>query len=192
MTNPILSRLANTWKRLSNPQADDLAIATLGAFVKDNEHEMASVVTALQAHIDLIHDEQIRNNIPVDRFAIVDRLITRLISNTNILASVAAQAQRSVATQKLSLDQVLFQIIEDSSEQFKLGRINVHCDIAKGLVLVCNAVALNAMVKGVISSVIDQCHEQETVMIVAGEHKRVDMRDLAACLFLYSLRFLHS
>ena len=39
---------------------EEMAMDTLTAFVRDAEHDSLAVVTALQAHIDLLHDEQVR------------------------------------------------------------------------------------------------------------------------------------
>ena len=62
MNNSIFSRISRLWNRRSRLQQEQRAIDTLTAFIRDAEHDVLSVVTSLQAHVDLLHDEQERKN----------------------------------------------------------------------------------------------------------------------------------
>ncbi len=172
MNNTMQAKLAKLWKRLSQTQDEDSAFDTLTAFVKDTEHELISVVTALQAHIDVLHDEQIRNQLPVERFAALDRAVTRIISDTNTLASVSEQAHKPLSTQKLTLEMLISEIVDETRSAFKKSQVTLSCNIAKGTTLIGNAGSMKSMIKGIVLTVLDKCHQTETLSIVGLTHKK--------------------
>jgi hypothetical protein len=157
---------------LSLLKPEEKAIDTLTAFVRDAEHDLLSVVTALQAHIDLLYEEQISNHMPVDRFAVLNRSIARLIADTTVLASVSELALAPRSKQKLLLEGLMQEIAAETRSAFSSSQVSLSCEIATGTTLFGNAGSLKVMIKGMVLTVLHKCHKLETVRIVGLTHKK--------------------
>lgn len=142
------------------------ALDTLTAFVRDTEHDLLSVVTALQAHIDLLHDELVRNHIPVERFAVLNRAVARLITDTTVLASIADIARIPRSKETLVLDSLMQEIAQETRAAFSKNQVSLSYDIAKGTTLVGDSVPLKAMIMGMVLAVLHKCPLLETVRVV--------------------------
>ena len=176
MNKSILTKLSDSWKRFTKSQPEEEALDTLSAFVKDTEHEMIAVVTALQAHIDLLHGEQIINRLSVDRFAVLNRAMDRLISDTSVLASVSDLAQTPLAVEKLTLKGLVQEIADETQPAFKKSQVSLSCDIAKNTTLTGNAGSLKIMITKIVLAILAKCHQMETVRIVGlTDNKRVSL-----------------
>src|SRR5690606_37957934 len=97
--------------------------------------------------IDLLHDEQVRNNMPVDRFAVLNRSIARLIMDTTVLASVSELAQTPRSKQRQTLEQLVQEIADETQSAFSNSQVSLSCEIVKGTSLIGNAGSLKTMIK---------------------------------------------
>lgn len=172
MKDSKLSLIGNSLKRFSWPEPEAKAIDTLTSFVRDTEHELLSVVTALQANIDLLYNEQLRNHLPVDRFSIVNRTITRLITDTNVLVSISELAKVPRSNQKQMLEGLMQEIAAETQLAFRNSQVSLTCDIAAGTTLIGQARSLKLMITGMLLAVLHECHKLEIVRIVGLTNKR--------------------
>lgn len=172
MTAAMLSKLSQSWKRLSRLQSEESALDTLSAFVKDSEHEMLSVITALQAHIDLLHDEQVRNKLPIARFDVLNHAVSRLVKGTGILATVSTEAKTPKPKTKQVLQKLVQDVVEETTAAFKLSKVSIKCDLAEGATLVGNADLLKIMIKEIILVILPTCQELDTLNIVGHSLKK--------------------
>lgn len=176
MNRSILTKLSDSWKSFNRNQPEEEAIDTLSSFVKDAEHEMLTVVTALQAHIDLLHNEQIANKLSVDRFAILNRTVDRLISDTSELVCVSELAHTPLAVTKLTLDELVHEIADETRSAFTESQVSLSCDIPKDTTLTGNAGSLKIMIKKIVLAVLHKCHAMETIKIVGlSKNERVSL-----------------
>ncbi len=156
--------------------SDGRTIETLTAFVLDAEHDILSVVTALQAHIDLLHDEFVRNHIPAERFGVLDQAMARLISDTTDLASVSELARAPRSKQPLMLETLMHEIAAETRSAFSKSQVSLSCEIAKGTTLLGDAVNVKTMVTKMVMSLLQRCRVLETLKIVGLTHnKRVSL-----------------
>ncbi len=172
MKNSMLRKLSNSWKGLHWCESEENEIDTLTLFVSDTEHELLSVLTALQAHIDLLRDAQVLNEMPVDRFTILDRAISRLTADATILASVAELAQAPRSKQKQMLAKLMQEIADETSMAFSNNKVSLSCDIAKGVTVPGNAGSLKKMITELVLSLLNKSHQQETIKIVGLKHNK--------------------
>src|SRR4029453_8993345 len=142
MNDSKLTVATNSRKRVPMLKPEETAIYTLTAFVRDAEHDLLSVVTALQAHMDLLYFDLVNNHMPVDRIAVMNRSIARLISDTTVLASVSELALASRSTEKLMLDGLMQEIAEETRSAFSSTQVSLSYHIAKGTSLFGNASSL--------------------------------------------------
>lgn len=173
MNDSILVMLSNSWKRLPWLQHEDPAITTLASFVLDVEHEMLSVITALQAHIALLRDEMVLNQIPLDRFTIINRAIDRLVEDTSILASVSELAQAPRSKQRPMLEGLMQEIAAETRSAFNTSQVSLSCNIDAGTTLIGDAESLKVMLTGIVLSVLSKCHKLETVKIVGLNYRNL-------------------
>jgi len=145
---------------------EEMAMDTLTAFVRDAEHDSLAVVTALQAHIDLLHDEQVRNHLPVDRFAVVNRAVARLLANTAVLASISELARAPQSKHKLLLEVLMQEIAAETRSAFSYSQVSLSCQIAPSATLTGNAAPLKSMITEMVLAVLQKCTSSETVRIV--------------------------
>lgn len=156
--------------------SDERAIDTLTAFVRDAEHDILSVVTALQAHIDVLHDEQVRKQMPIDRFAVLNRAITRLITDTTALAAISELARTPRSEQKVVLAVLMQEIAAELRSEFTKSRVLLSCDIATGTTLIGDVGPVKTMITAMVVALLHKCHFLETVRIVGlTDHKRVTL-----------------
>ncbi|MBZ0187630.1 MAG: hypothetical protein K8F91_15390 [Candidatus Obscuribacterales bacterium] len=171
MLNSILVRLSKVWNDHDRNQLEEPAIRTLTAFVRDTEHELYSVITALKAHIDLLHNEQKTSNLPIDRFVVIDRIIARLIADTAILSAVSELAIKPRANTSTNLNQVMQEIAEETRLEFSDRQVTLSYNIAAGTNLIGNSDSLKHMITGVIVTVLGNCKKSETLQVVSITNK---------------------
>jgi hypothetical protein len=172
MNNSILVMLANSWKRVPWLQPEERTIDTLTAFVRDAEHDILSAVMALQAHIDLLHDEQERNHMPVFRFAVLNRAIARIVTDITVLDAISELLLTPRSNQKQMLEGLMQEIAQETQSAFNTSQVLLSCNIATGTTLVGNSGALKVMIRGIVLAVLHKSHEFETVRIVGLTHKK--------------------
>lgn len=173
MNDSILVMLSNSWKRLPWMKQEDTPIMTLAAFVQDLEHEMLSVITALQANVDLLHDELVLDRMPADRFTIVNRAINRLVEDTTTLSAVAELAQAPRSKQKLMLDGLMQEIAAETQTAFSTSQVSLFCNIASGTTMLGDAGPLKVMLTGLVLNVLYKCHKLDTMKIVGSYSKNL-------------------
>jgi signal transduction histidine kinase len=155
---------------------EERAIDTLAAFVQDAEHDMLSVATALQAHIDLLHDEHVRNHMPADRFEVLNRNMARLVADMIDLASICEAAHTPRSRHKLMLQALMQEITAETRLAFSKSNVSLSCDIATGTTLTGDSDPVKSMITRVILSLLQKCQLLETVKIVGMTHnKRVSL-----------------
>ncbi len=171
-----LSKLA----RLSLPfpwlQADRKAMDILAAFVRDAEHEMKSVTTALQAHIDLLHHEQTQNHVSSERFKVLNRAVARLISDTSILASVTELTLTPRLNERFKLQGLMSEIANETKSNFSAQGVSITSNIPSSTSLIGSADALKLMLKETVLALLQECQKLETISITGKtEHKCVSL-----------------
>ena len=159
-------------RRFHAYQAPENAVETLTAFVRDTEHEILSVVTTLQAHIDLLHTEQLRYNLPLDRFTYINQSMDRLVADTISLGSVSELTKSPRSKQKQSLEHLVRDITEETRATFERNNVSLSCSIVKGTTLTGNANALKLIIKEVVLAVLQKCRQYETVRITGSSLKK--------------------
>lgn len=176
MIDSMLDKLSNLLKCLNPIQQEEARLDTLTALVRDAEQEILSVVTALQAHIDLLHDEHERDHLPVDRFVVLNRSMERLIADTTSLATVSELVQARRSTKKQSLERLMQEITQETLPAFEHSGVSLACQIAKGTILIGDADSLKILITEIILALLEKCHQLD-IMNVSGltERKRVSM-----------------
>lgn len=154
---------------------EEAPIMTLTAFVQDLEHEMLSVITALQANVDLLHDELVLDRMPADRFTIVNRAINRLVEDTTTLSAVSELARAPRSKQRLMLEGLMQEIAAETQMAFNTSQVSLSCNIASGTTVIGDAGSLKVMLTGLVLNVLYKCHKLETLTIV-GSHSRNRVR----------------
>jgi signal transduction histidine kinase len=149
---------------------------TLTAFLQDAEHDIMAVVTALQAHIDVLRDECLRNHMPADRFVVLNRSIARIVSDMSDLASISETANSPRSKHKLILEAIVQEITAETRAVFSNNSVLLACDIAEGTTLLGDPDPVKAMITRVVLSLLAKCKKLETVKIVGlRENKRVSL-----------------
>ncbi len=171
MNKSMLNKLSQLCKRMSESDSVD-GIDTLAAFIRDNDHEVLSVVTALQAHLDLLHDELLLKNWPVDRFVVINRAVARLIADTITLSSVSQLIQAPRTKQKQTLESLVQEIADETKSAFSKSHVSLNCNISQGTTLVGNARAIKIMIKELVLAVLHNCKQFETVTISGSTHNK--------------------
>ena len=100
----------------------DLAIDTLTSFVLDAEHDLLSVVTVIQAHIDLLRHEMVQNRLPVERVAMLSVSVARLVQNVTALAAVSEQTRQGRPNQRVVLSPLMDEVEAETRSAFSDGR----------------------------------------------------------------------
>jgi light-regulated signal transduction histidine kinase (bacteriophytochrome) len=172
MNDSKLPTVVNSWNLFPWLEPQEKAIDTLTAFIRDAEHELLSVVTALRAHIDLLYEEQVLNEQNVDRFSIVNQTIDRLITDGDVLASVSKLAQTPRTNQKQKLEELMQEIAVETRSAFSSKEVSLSCEIAAGTTLIGNAAPLKLMITGMLLAFLHKCHRLDTVRIVGVTNKR--------------------
>ncbi|MBI5174012.1 MAG: HAMP domain-containing histidine kinase [Candidatus Melainabacteria bacterium] len=160
------------WKCFGWLEPEEKAIDTLTAFINDSEHELIAVITALQANVDLIYEEQRRNHLELDKFTKVNRTIARLTKDTKVLASVAELAKAARSNSKQTLAQLMKEIARDTKAAFASSQVTLNCNIAEGTNLIGQFGALKLMITGMLLAVLHKCKRLDTVTIVGLTSKR--------------------
>lgn len=176
MNDSKMTAMGHLWKCFPRLEPEEKAIDTLTSFVRDAEHELLSVVTALQAHVDLLYDEQARDHRDVDRFCVVNRTIARLITDTNTLVYISEQAKAPRSNQKQMLEGLMQEIVSDTRSAFSISQVLLSCDIAAGTILIGNAGPLKLMITGMLLTVLNKCHKLDIIRVVgATDNRRVSL-----------------
>jgi hypothetical protein len=166
MNNSIFGLIRNLWKRTPRAQRDQQAIDTLAAFVRDAEYDVLSVVTALQAHVDLLHDEHERNNISVSRFIILNRAIARIATDITLLTAFSNHVRLAPSNQKQMIEGLMQEIAADTQAAFDISQVSLVWKIPKGTTLIGSAASLKVMITAVILAVLNTANELETVNVI--------------------------
>lgn len=139
---------------------------TLSLFVRDTEHEFIAVITALQAHIDLLDLESGRNKLPAARIAVLKRITARLVRDTASLAAVSDAAQAPQGRRQIRLQKVMQEITADTILAFRRNKVALSSDIAADTVLMGQSLPVKDMIKSVVLTLLDKCHARETIQVV--------------------------
>lgn len=150
---------------------EDKALGTLTAFIRDAEHEFLEIITALQAHIDLLHEQQENNHEFADRFAVLDRTVARLIADTVVLASVAACTDVPKAKVTVPLKMVLQQVIDEIGPVDGSARISLN-DLSGNTTIIGNPALLKVMLTVMIRAILQKYRTRETVNVVESRNKK--------------------
>jgi hypothetical protein len=146
-------------------------IETLAAFVRDAEHDVLSVVTALQAHVDLLQDEIERNHIPINRFIILNRAIARIATDVTVLSAFSDHVRLAPCKQKQLLEGLMKEIAADTQAAFDISQVSLVCRIAKGTTLIGSPASLKVMITAMVLAVLNHCQESETINVVGVTDK---------------------
>jgi hypothetical protein len=122
MNDSLPTILGNLWKRSPWSTTDKIALDTVTGYVQDTEHDLLSIITALQANVELLRDEQMRNHLSVDRFIMFSRAISRLISDITAVASVSTLASASPSKKRHLLTALIEEISAETREEFKTSQ----------------------------------------------------------------------
>ncbi len=166
--NSMLAKLSNFWKHITRQQDAD-GIDTLTAFVRDAEFDILSAITALQAHVDILHDEQERHNLPVSGFIVLNRAIARITTDMVSLADISELVVTPRSRQIQSLSTLMKEIAQETQPEFILKKANLSCNIVAGTTLVGSAAALKIMITGAVMAALGECPESETIWVTARE-----------------------
>jgi hypothetical protein len=145
---------------------DRNGIETLAAFVRDAEHDVLSVVTALQAHVDLLQDEIERNHIAINRFVILNRAIARIATDVTVLSAFSDHVRIPPCNQKQLLEGLMADIAVDTKAAFDISQVSLVCRIAKGTTLIGSPTSLKVMITAMVLAVLNHCQESETINVV--------------------------
>lgn len=162
---------ANELRTIAVKKNHATALDTITLLVRDTEHEFITIITALQAHIDLMQMEQSRNKLVTDRIAVLNRATARILKNTTALLAVSEEAQAPQSRRKVRLQMLMDEITADTILAFQKSKVALSCDIAAGTILAGRTSPVKLMIKSVVLAVLDKCHERETVQVVALKQK---------------------
>lgn len=165
MQESILSKLTNSWKNFVRPKTDNHAIETLTSYIKDTEHEELAVITALKAHLDLMQDNSVRNSQTLNRYAVLNRSILRLIIDIEALASVSQQAIAPQSKQKLLLEDLMKEIAVSTQNEFEAKQVSLSWNIKKGTTLIGDAIQLKHMFIEILSMILHRCKKLDHISI---------------------------
>lgn len=172
MRESILSKMKKSWRHLVCRKSDNQTIETLTSYIKDTEHEELTVITALKAHLDLMHDELKRNSQPLSRFAILNRSVMRLINDIESMASVSQQAIATQLNQKLVLEDLIKEIEVSTKSEFIEKEVSLSWNIKKGTVLIGNAIQMKHMLTEIIYNILHSCKKLDNINITGQEQKK--------------------
>jgi light-regulated signal transduction histidine kinase (bacteriophytochrome) len=167
MTDSPLVRLSKLSNRLLKRRSEKAPIETLTAFVRDAEHDVLTVVTALQAHVDLLREEQERNNKPVVRFTIVNRAIARVISDISVLTVISDLVLKPRSTDKQALDTLMQEVATDTESAFKERSVSLSWNIPVGTTLLGEANALKVMITALLLFVLHHSLQSDNVTVLS-------------------------
>ncbi len=137
---------------------------------------MISATTALQAHLDLLHGEQLRNRLPVDRFDVLNHAVGRLIKDAGILATVASEAESPGARRRWSLKKLIQDVVEETSAALSISKVSLQFDIPENATVVGNDGLLKMMIKEIVLVILPTCRELETLNIIGlSLQKRISL-----------------
>ena len=163
---------SDLWSRLSRKNRDQEALDVLQAFIRDAEHELLALVTALKAHIDLLNGEQLSNIIATDRFLSLNRAIARLTIVTDFLASISEQTQGIQTKQKIIMEQLMQKITTDTSVLFGTNQVSLSYNIAGDAQLFGQMGPLKTMITLLALVIFNKCHKHEIINITGLLQKK--------------------
>ncbi len=172
MRESILSKMKKSWGHLVCSKTDNQAIETLTSYIKDTEHDELTVITALKAHLDLMHDELRRNSQPLSRFAILNRSVMRLINDIESMASVSQQAIATQVNQKLLLEDLIKEVEASTQDELSEKEVTLSWNIKKGTFLMGNAIQMKHMLSEIIFNILHGCKRLDNINITGQEQKK--------------------
>ncbi len=175
MIHSKLPPLSCSWMRAPWAKPRKGSIETLTAFVSDTEHEMLSVATALQAHIDLLEREQERTSASAKRFTVLNRVIARLVSDATILGAVSELTRIPREKTKQNVAMLMREIVSETKSEFIASQVSLSCEIESDVSLGGSVSALKLMFKETVLALLLECENLETIR-VSG---KVDKKDLS-------------
>lgn len=176
MKNALSALLSKLYYCLPWTKPEEKAVDTLTAFVRDAEHDLFSVLTALQAHLDLFHDEQDSNHSPVTRFVVLNRAVARISADISAITAISDLVMDPPSQQKQMLEGIMQEIAKETQPAFTTSQVSLSCHIATGTRLSGNPVALKVMIGGMVLALLHECHKFETLKIIGRtRNKRVSL-----------------
>lgn len=172
MTHSKLVPLSCSWMRVPWAKPYKGSIETLTAFVRDAEHEMLSVATALQSHVDLLQREQEGNLVSTKRFAVLNHVIARLVSDATILASVSELTRIPREQTKQNVARLMREIISETKSEFIASHVSLSCEIKSDVSLVGSTGALKMMFKETVLALLLECENLETIRVSGKADKK--------------------
>ncbi len=172
MTHSKLAPLSCSWMRAPWVKPRKGSIETLTAFVRDAEHEMLSVATALQAHVDLLQREQEEDLVSTTRFTVLNHVIERLVSDASILASVSELTRIPREKTKQNVSKIMREIVSETKSEFIASHVSLSCDIEPDVSLVGSTGALKMMFKETVLALLFECENLETIRISGKTDKK--------------------
>ncbi len=166
------SKLLNRLMQSPWSQYDRKAMDILAAFIHDAEHEMKTVITALQAHIDLWHHEQSLNYVSQERYGVLNRAVARLISDTNILAAVTELTTTPQVNTRIKLQGLIEEITDETRSNFREQDVFINANITSESSLNGSAIALKLMLKETVLALLQECKKKETISITGQTEKK--------------------
>lgn len=167
-----LEKLSESFGRLYTAKRSEAPLEILTAFVKDTEHEVLTVITALQAQIDLLHNEQRKSNVPLENFTVINRNISRLVADTTTLGRVSEFSKAPRSSERQVLEKLVRAVAEETRAAFEDSNVTLVCKIVKGTMLVGNDRSLKLVIKELLLAVLRKCHQLEVVQLTGYTHKK--------------------
>ncbi len=161
MKTSVRALLANLYKWF--PWIPKQRTDTLTAFVRDTEHDVLSVVAALQANVDVLHDEQERKHQPVTRFLVMNKAIARITADMTALADISELVLTPPSKQRQLLSKLMQEIAQETQSAFSLSKATFSCSVVAGTTVIGNTDALKVMITAIVLTVLAKCPELQTV-----------------------------
>lgn len=158
------------WRRKLKHERQSTEV--LAAFVRDAEQDILSVVTTLQAHVDLLHDELERSNMPVTRFIVLNRAIARIATDITILTAFSDHVRLARSNQPQNVDELMKQIATETQAAFEVSQVSLDCNIAEGASLIGCPTSLKTMFTAMVLAVLHNAQESDTVTVIGKTHDR--------------------
>lgn len=176
MFNSIRSTIINSWKRLIDCARRRQAITTLTLYIKDTEHEKLAVITALKAHMDLLHDEHLRNSISTDRFLILNRSIFRLITDIESLSLVAALATKPESIQRLLVKNLIEETTLELQSELDTKGVTISLDIEERMTVKGDLIQTKHIFTQILIAILNECKNSDTIKVEGcSDKKRVSL-----------------
>lgn len=141
-------------------------------FIIDAEHELIAVVTALQAHIDLLEAGLTKTEDAPERFAAINRAVSRLLADTAALASISELTKQGHSKEKSSLCLLVNETMSEMQVPIRDAQVIVSCDIPETAKVTASSSSLKLMLKALLLEILHKCDKQGTLRISALRKSR--------------------